>query len=95
MRRGRRKKNDWVRCLFETLIAIEKLTKEQGLPPTIPEIGAAIGAKSTSGVVRRLASLHAHGLIRLGYPKKRKIFITERGKEFLAERRKKWRRKKE
>jgi hypothetical protein len=94
MRRGRRKKDDWVRCLFETLVAIEKLTKEQGLPPTISEIGEVIGAKSTAGVVRRLAALHAHGLIRLGYPKKRKIFITERGKLFLAERRKRWRKKK-
>jgi len=95
MRRGRRKKDDWARCLFETLVTIEKLTKEQGLPPTISEIGKEIGAKSTAGVVRRLAALHAHGLIRLGYPKKRKIFITERGKEFLAERRKKWKKRKE
>jgi len=93
MRRGRRKKDDWARCLFETLVAIEKLTKELGLPPTISEIGEAIGAKSTAGVVRRLASLHRYGLIKLGYPKKRKIFITLRGKEFLAERRKKWRKK--
>jgi len=93
MRRGRRKRNDWARCLFETLVAIEKLTKENGLPPTISEIGALIGAKSTAGVTRRLAALHAHGLIILGYPKKRKIFITEQGKKFLAERRKKWKRR--
>jgi len=93
MRRGRRKRDDWARCLFETLVAIETLTREQGLPPTISEIGEVIGAKSSAGVVRRLASLHAHGLIKLGYPKKRKIFITERGREFLAERRKRWKRK--
>lgn len=43
--------------------AIETLTKAKGYPPTLRELGIAIGVKSTNGVKDHLLSLQRRGLV--------------------------------
>lgn len=57
--------------------------KTNGIPPTVREIGAAIGLKSTSTVHMHLQNLAAKGLINLNPSKQRSITLPLR-EEFAA-----------
>ncbi len=52
--------------------------KVNGIPPTVREIGAAIGLKSTSTVHMHLQNLAAKGLINLNPSKQRSITLPQR-----------------
>lgn len=56
--------------------AIAKSIRERGYPPTIREIGAAVGIKSTNGVNDHLDSLERKGMIRRSRIVSRGITIT-------------------
>lgn len=51
--------------------------KENGIPPTVREIGAAVGLKSTSTVHMHLQNLAAKGLIVLNPSKQRSITLPK------------------
>lgn len=55
--------------------------KTNGLPPTVREIGAAIGLKSTSTVHMHLQNLAAKGLIILNPSKQRSITLPQHAKK--------------
>jgi repressor LexA len=47
----------------EVLAAIASLTKAKGYPPTLRELGEALGIRSTNGVNDHLDALERKGLI--------------------------------
>lgn len=61
--------------LTETVDAIERLTVEKGYPPTVRELGDALGLSSSSSVAKRLEACVAAGLIVRG-PSPRAIRIV-------------------
>lgn len=58
------------------MAAIATSIRERGYPPTIREIGAAVGIKSTNGVNDHLDSLERKGMIRRSRIVSRGITIT-------------------
>lgn len=66
--------NDTQRRIYDYLT--ERLP--EGVPPTIREIGAAVGLKSTSSVQANLIALEAAGLIERNPMHKRYIKLTKR-----------------
>jgi repressor LexA len=61
------------------LQVIEEAVKEQGYPPTVREIGAAVGLCSPASVQGHLASLEAKGYIRRGSSKRRALEVIRPG----------------
>jgi repressor LexA len=57
------------------LQVIEQAVTEQGYPPTVREIGAAVGLCSPASVQSHLASLEAKGYIRRGSSKRRALEV--------------------
>lgn len=57
------------------LQVIEEAVREQGYPPTVREIGAAVGLCSPASVHGHLASLEAKGYIRRGPSKRRALEV--------------------
>jgi repressor LexA len=57
------------------LRVIEEAVREQGYPPTVREIGAAVGLCSPASVQSHLASLEAKGYIRRGPSKRRALEV--------------------
>jgi repressor LexA len=57
------------------LRVIEQAVREQGYPPTVREIGAAVGLCSPASVQGHLASLEAKGYIRRGPSKRRALEV--------------------
>lgn len=57
----------------QILQVIEEALREQGYPPTVREIGAAVGLCSPASVQGHLASLEAKGYIRRGSSKRRAL----------------------
>ena len=70
-----RKKNVKDR-IEDTFLAIERLWKQTGMSPTVREIGAAIGIKSTSLIHYYIDKLVKLGRIRRGRNKTRNLFIV-------------------
>jgi repressor LexA len=58
------------------LEVIEEAVKAQGYPPTVREIGAAVGLCSPASVQGHLASLEAMGYIRRGNSKRRALEVV-------------------
>ncbi len=58
------------------LQVIEDAVREQGYPPTVREIGAAVGLTSPASVQSNLAALEAQGYIRRGASKRRALEVT-------------------
>jgi repressor LexA len=57
------------------LSVIEEAVREQGYPPTVREIGSAVGLCSPASVQGHLASLEAKGYIRRGSAKRRALEV--------------------
>lgn len=63
------------------LRVIEEAVREQGYPPTVREIGSAVGLCSPASVQSHLAALEAQGYIRrAGASKRRALEVTRAGK---------------
>jgi repressor LexA len=62
------------------LQVIEDAVREQGYPPTVREIGLAVGLCSPASVQSHLTALEAQGYIRRGASKRRALEITRPGK---------------
>lgn len=56
---------------------IEETVAQQGYPPTVREIGAAVGLCSPASVQSHLAALEAKGLIRRGQSKRRALELVK------------------
>ena len=61
------------------LTVIEDAVARQGYPPTVREIGAAVGLCSPASVHSQLAALEAQGFIRRGSAKRRALELVGRG----------------
>jgi repressor LexA len=61
------------------LQVIEDAVREQGYPPTVREIGAAVGLCSPASVQGHLSALEAMGYIRRGSAKRRALEVVRRG----------------
>lgn len=61
----------------EILEVIRGAIKAQGYPPTVREIGAAVGLASPASVQNHLAALEEKGLIRRGGSKRRALEVVE------------------
>jgi len=61
------------------LQVIEDAVREQGYPPTVREIGSAVGLCSPASVQSHLAALEALGYIRRGALKRRALEVTRPG----------------
>jgi repressor LexA len=60
------------------LQVIEDAVREQGYPPTVREIGAAVGLCSPASVQGHLSALEAMGYIRRGSAKRRALEVVRR-----------------
>jgi repressor LexA len=58
------------------LQVIEDAVREQGYPPTVREIGSAVGLCSPASVQSHLTALEAQGYIRRGASKRRALEVT-------------------
>lgn len=65
------------------LAFIQQRTKSQGYPPSVREIGQAVGLKSSSTVHMYLCQLEELGFIRRDPAKPRAIIVTEEPKDTL------------
>jgi repressor LexA len=61
------------------LQVIEDAVKTQGYPPTVREIGLAVGLCSPASVQGHLSALEAQGYIRRGSAKRRALEVVRRG----------------
>jgi len=61
------------------LQVIEAAVREQGYPPTVREIGAAVGLCSPASVQNHLSALEAKGFIRRGTSKRRALEVVRPG----------------
>lgn len=61
----------------EILLFIEESIARQGYPPTVREIGAAVGLCSPASVQSHLTALEAKGLIRRGSSKRRALEVVK------------------
>ena len=69
----------------DMLAFIVRHVDEHGVPPTIREIGAAVGGTSTSGIDAHLPRLQDRGLIRRGEPfASRSITVTPAGRRAVG-----------
>jgi repressor LexA len=64
-------------ALTIVLDTIKKLTKEKGYPPTVRELGKAVGYRSTNTVHDKLTRLQEEGLIDWEPSKTRTIRVLE------------------
>jgi len=62
----------------EILLTIEKLLKREGYPPTVREIGMAVGLSSPASVHNHLNALEEHGYIRRTGTKGRALEVLVR-----------------
>lgn len=67
----------------ETLAIISRLTGARRLPPTIRELGVALGVGSTNAVNDLLRALARKGCVFRGRNMARALFITPRGRDAL------------
>jgi len=71
----------------ELLAFVGKFAAERGYPPTVREIGAAMGIKSTNGVCEHLTALERKGYLRRAGFTPRGIVLTTPGQTELERRR--------
>jgi len=73
----------------EVLDAIVSMTQDKGVPPTLRELGAALGIRSTNGVTDHLKALRRKGYLKerpvgeSGDPVSRAILLTDAANEML------------
>jgi repressor LexA len=61
----------------QILEVIEETVRQQGYPPTVREIGAAVGLSSPASVQGHLSALEAMGYIRRGCAKRRALEVVK------------------
>ena len=64
----------------EILRVIEEAVRAQGYPPTVREIGAAVGLSSPASVQGHLGTLESLGYIRRGNSKRRALEVVRRSR---------------
>jgi repressor LexA len=64
----------------QVLMAIDSLTRKHGYPPTVREVGTAVGIKSSSTAVQHLLKVQNAGLVEWEQGKSRTIRLTEAGR---------------
>jgi repressor LexA len=69
---------------LQILRYIHQRLREQGYPPTVREIGNAVGLKSTNGVAEHLRALIAKGYLAKDDKKSRALVPTDRCRRLLA-----------
>lgn len=69
---------------LEVLTCIHSIIEMKGYPPTVREIGSAVGLSSTSTVHGHLSRLEKNNFIRRGSSKTRAIEVTDLGLEVLG-----------
>jgi repressor LexA len=62
----------------QILVFIEEAVRSQGYPPTVREIGAAVGLSSPASVQGHLGTLESLGYIRRGCSKRRALEVIRR-----------------
>lgn len=62
----------------QVLLAIERFLEREGYPPTVREIGAAVGLSSPASVHNHLNALEEHGCIRRTGAKRRALEVLGR-----------------
>lgn len=67
------------------LRALEKVTAETGLPPTLRELAGAAGFRSPSGVARHVEYLESIGAVKRRAGAFRSLQITPKGKRMIRE----------
>jgi repressor LexA len=77
---GRAPKRDLTDRQRQILDFIKSETRKHGYPPTVRDIGAAVGLSSSSTVHSHLAALEAKGLIRRDPSKPRALEVLEHDK---------------
>lgn len=68
---------------LQVLKAIDSSVREHGYPPTLREIGIAIGVRSTNGVHDHLLALERKGYVTINDGKCRSLIITAVGRALL------------
>ena len=68
----------------QILEVIEEAVKAQGYPPTVREIGAAVGLCSPASVQGHLSALEAMGYIRRGSSKRRALEVVRTGRSIAS-----------
>jgi hypothetical protein len=68
---------------MQVLRAVDDFTEQHNMPPTIRELGALIGSRSTNGTNDLIKSLMRHGLLARNLLKARSMSITEAGRRVL------------
>jgi repressor LexA len=69
----------------QVLAAVDALALERGYPPTLRELGAALGIRSLNGVNDHLRALERKGLLTRARMHSRTLVLTAAGRTALAE----------
>lgn len=68
----------------EILKTIHNSIADRGFPPTVREIGKAVGLSSSSTVAAHLSRLEAEGLVAKDPTKPRTLMLTAAGREYIG-----------
>ncbi|WP_461214927.1 transcriptional repressor LexA [Lacticaseibacillus sp. GG6-2] len=68
----------------EILKTIHHSIEDRGFPPTVREIGKAVGLSSSSTVAAHLTRLEAQGLIAKDPTKPRTLMLTQAGRDYIG-----------
>jgi SOS-response transcriptional repressor LexA len=68
----------------EVLRTLHRLTRQRGVPPTVRELGEAIGCLSTNATSDHLCALERRGLVVRGQQAARVLLLTARGRAELC-----------
>ncbi len=68
----------------DILNTIHHSIEERGFPPTVREIGKAVGLSSSSTVAAHLTRLEAQGLIAKDPTKPRTLMLTQAGRDYIG-----------
>jgi repressor LexA len=69
---------------FDLLPVIDQLTQQAGYPPTVREVGQALGLRSSSTVHHHIHKLVELGLAQMRPDLPRTLRLTEEGRRQLA-----------
>ena len=70
---------------IDTLLAIQTYAVKNGFPPSVADVMASIGLKSTSTAHERIRRLHAAGLVTWRKHACRSLVLTDAGRQALRE----------
>ncbi len=68
----------------EILETIHSSIEDRGFPPTVREIGKAVGLSSSSTVAAHLVKLEDNGLVAKDPTKPRTLMLTQAGRDYIG-----------